>query len=128
MVWENNANILSQMLANNEINDSLILEKAILQQEEQNKQLASQIDPKLDVYLRNDNFDNEVISGPEDMYIDDDYENNLSRILLKNSLTVNDSVTAESVEDMLYLDTNSRRHPLSKKHQKELLPIDDKIT
>lgn len=112
------------MLANKEINDSLILEKAILQQEEQNKQLASQIDPKLDVYLRNDNFDNEVISGPEDMYIDDDYENNLSRILLKNSLTVNDSVTAESVKDMLYLDTNSRRHPLSKKHQKELLSIE----
>ena len=49
------------MLANNEIRDTF------LQQEEQYKQLVSQIDPKLDVYLRNNNFDNEVISGPEDM-------------------------------------------------------------
>ena len=63
MVRENNANILLQMLVDNEIRDLLILEKIIAQQEEQNKQLAAQIEPKLDVYLRNDNVDIEIISG-----------------------------------------------------------------
>ena len=63
MVRENNANILPQMLVDNEIRDLLILEKIIAQQEEQNKQLAAQIEPKLDVYLRNDNVNIEIISG-----------------------------------------------------------------
>ena len=87
-----------------------------MQQEEQNKQNC-QIEPKLDVYLRDDNVDNEVISEPEDMYIDDEYENNISQILHENPLTVNDSVTAESVEDMLYLDRNCRSCPQLKKHK-----------
>ena len=101
------------MLANNKIRDSLILQKSA-EQEEQNKQLAAQIKPKLDVYLRDDNVDNEVISGPEDMYIEDEYEDNISRILRENPLTVNDSVIAEIVKDMLYLDTNSRNRPQHK--------------
>ena len=56
------------MLANNEIRDSLILEKTIAQQEEQNTQLADQIESKLDVYLCDNDVDNEVISVPEHMY------------------------------------------------------------
>ena len=51
------------MLVDNEIRDLLILEKIIAQQEEQNKQLPAQIKPKLDVYLRNDDVDIEIISG-----------------------------------------------------------------
>ena len=85
------------MLANNKIRDSLILQKSA-EQEEQNRQLAAQIKPKLDVYLPDDNVDNEVIFGTEDMYIEDEYEDDISRILRENPLTVNDSVTAESVE------------------------------
>ena len=112
------------MLANNKIRDSLILEKTVAQQEEQNKKLAAQLEPKLDVYLRDDDFDNDVISGPEDMYIDDKYEDNISRILRKNPLTVNDSVTAESVKDKLYLDRNYRNCPQLKRHKKEPLLIE----
>ena len=112
------------MLANNKIRDSLILEKTVAQQEEQNKKLAAQLEPKLDVYLRDGDFDNDVISGPEDMYIDDKYEDNISRILRKNPLTVNDSVTAESVKDKLYLDRNYRNCPQLKRHKKEPLLIE----
>ena len=67
MIRENNANILSlpQMLANNEISNSLILEKITEQEENQNKQLVPKIELKLDVYLHGDN--NEQISGPEDI-------------------------------------------------------------
>ena len=43
MIRENNTNILPQMLANNEIRDSLILEKIIEQQEDQNKQRAAKL-------------------------------------------------------------------------------------
>ena len=86
--------------------------------------MAAQIKPKLDVYLRYDNVDNEVISGPEDMYIDDEYENNIRQILCENSLTVNHSVIAESVEDMLYLDVNSSSHTQSKRQKKESLLIE----
>ena len=42
----------------------------------------------------------------------------------ENPLTVNNSVTAESVEDMLYLDTNSCSPPRLKKHQKDPLLIE----
>ena len=110
------------MLANNEIRDSLILEKIIEQQEDQNKQLAAKIEPKVGVYLHGD--DNEQISGPEDMYIDDNCKDNISRILHHNPLTVNASVTAENVQNMLYLDTNSCSCPRLKSHQKELLLIE----
>ena len=68
MIRQTNLNILPQMLANNEIRDSLILEKTIAQQEEQNTQLADQIESKLDVYLCDNDVDNEVISVPEHMY------------------------------------------------------------
>ena len=112
------------MLANNEIKESLILEKTIAQQEEQNKQLAAQIKPKLDVYLRDGNVNNEVISGPEDMYIDEEYEDNTSRILHKNPPTVNDSVTAESVENMFNVNTNSCNSLQLKRHKKEPLLIE----
>ena len=73
-----------------------------------------------------DNFDNEVMSGSEDIYVDDGHEDNINRILRKNPLTVNNSVTAERVEYMLYLDTNSRRRHRLKRHQKELLLIESK--
>ena len=45
------------------------------------------------------------------MYIDDEYEDNISQILCENHLTVNDSVTVKSTEDMLYLGTDSRNRP-----------------
>ena len=89
MIRENNPNILLQMLANNEIRDWLILEKVIEQQEDQNKQLATKIKPRLDVYLHGDdnsNSNNEQIFGPEELYIDDEYEDNISRILCDNFL------------------------------------------
>ena len=89
MIRENNPNILLQMLANNEITDWLILEKVIEQQEDQNKQLATKIKPRLDVYLHGDdnsNSNNEQIFGPEELYIDDEYEDNISRILCDNFL------------------------------------------
>ena len=88
--------------------------------------MAAQVEPKLDVYMCDDNFDNEVMSGPEDIYVDDGHEDNINRILRKNPLTVNNSVTAERVEYMLYLDTNSRRRHGLKRHQKELLLIESK--
>ena len=65
------------------------------------------IEPKLDVYLPEDNVDNEVISGPEDMCTDDECEDSIRRILHENRLSVNNSVTVERVKEMLYLDTNS---------------------
>ena len=68
MIRQTNLNILPQMLANNEIRDSLILGKTIAQQEEQNTQLADQIESKLDVYFCDNDVDNEVISVPEHMY------------------------------------------------------------
>ena len=89
MIRENNPNILLQMLANNEIRDWLILEKVIEQQEDQNKQLATKIKPRLDVYLHGDDnssSNNEQIFGPEELYIDDEYEDNISRILCDNFL------------------------------------------
>ena len=113
MIQESNGNILPQMFANNKIRDSLILEKFIEQQEDQNKQLAAKIKPKLDFYLLGN--DDEQISRPEDMYIDDEYEDNISRILPDNPLTVNNSVTAKSVKDMLCLDRNSRSCPRLKR-------------
>ena len=105
MIRENNANIFPHMLANNVIRDSLTLENNIEQQEDQNKQLPAKIETKLDVYLCGDDNDdnNEQLSGPEDMYIGHKYENNISRILHNNPLNVNDSVTTESVGDMLFL-------------------------
>ena len=68
--------------------------------------------------------DHEQVSGPEDMYIDDEYEDNISRILRDNPLTVNDCITAESLEDMLYLNTNSCSRPQLKRHQEEPLLIE----
>ena len=97
--------------------------KTIAEQQEQNKQLAAQIEPKLDVYLRGDVV-NGVIPGSEVRYIDDKYQDNISRIFRENPLTVNSSVTAESFGDMLYLDTNSRSCPRLKSHQKEPLLIE----
>ena len=80
--------------------------------------MAAQIELKLDVYLHDDDVNNEVITGPEDMYVDDEYQDNISQILCKNLLTVNGSFTAE---DMLYLDTNFGNCPQWKRHQKEPL-------
>ena len=52
--FANNADLLSQMVANNEIRDSLILEKINAQKELESKQLVEKIQPDLDVYIRDD--------------------------------------------------------------------------
>ena len=57
MIRESKATILPQMLANNKIRDMLILENIIEQEEDQNRQLAAKIEPKLDVYLRDKDDD-----------------------------------------------------------------------
>ena len=57
MIRESKATILPQMLANNKIRDLLILEKIIEQEEDQNRQVAAIIEPKLDVYLRDKDDD-----------------------------------------------------------------------
>ena len=49
------------MITNNEIKDSLTLEKIITQKEHEGKQLAEKIQPDLDVYLRDDNVDDEFV-------------------------------------------------------------------
>ena len=51
----NNADLISEMITNNEIRDSLILEKIASQKQQESKQLAEKIQPDLDVYLRDDN-------------------------------------------------------------------------
>ena len=55
MIRANNADLVSQMVSNNEIRDSLILEKITAQNECESKQLTEKIQPDLDVYLRDDN-------------------------------------------------------------------------
>ena len=55
----NNADLLSQLVTNNEIKDSLILEKMILQEEHERKQLPKKILPDLDVYLPDDDDDDD---------------------------------------------------------------------
>ena len=47
--------LLSQMVTNNEIRDSLIFKKMAPQKEHESKQLVENISPDLDVYLRDDN-------------------------------------------------------------------------
>ena len=54
-IWECNANILPQMLVSNEIIESTISEKIKELQDEQNKQSATKIEPKLDAYLCKEN-------------------------------------------------------------------------
>ena len=61
MICANNAELLSEMVTNNKIQDSLILEKVIAQKEHKSKQLAEKIQPDLDVYLRDDNVDDESV-------------------------------------------------------------------
>ena len=55
MLHGNNADLISEMITNNEIRDSLILEKIASQKQQESKQLAEKIQPDLDVYLRDDN-------------------------------------------------------------------------
>ena len=55
MICANNADLLSQMVTNNEIRDSLILEKITAQKEHESEQLVEKIQPDLDVYLHDDN-------------------------------------------------------------------------
>ena len=75
--------------------------------------------------LRGDNNDdNEQKFGLEDMRINDGYEDNIIRNLHNNPCTVIDNVTAVSVKDMIYLDTNSRGSLLLKRHKKEPLLIE----
>ena len=55
VIRECNANILSQMFASNKIIESTISEKIKELQDEQNKQSAAKIEPKLDAYLSDEN-------------------------------------------------------------------------
>ena len=59
----NNADLVSQMVSNNEIRDSLILEKTIAQKENERKQVEGQIKSDLCVYLRNENDENTTFKG-----------------------------------------------------------------
>ena len=59
MIRANNADLLSQMVSNNKIRDSLILEKVTAEKERKSKQLAEKIQPDLDVYLRDDDDDDD---------------------------------------------------------------------
>ena len=61
MICANNADFLSQMVTNNEIIDSLILEKITAQKDPESKQLVEKIQPNLDVYLRDDNEPSELM-------------------------------------------------------------------
>ena len=65
MICVNNADLLSQMATNNEIKETLILEKILVQKEHKSKQLPKKIQPDLGVYLQddddNDNDDNELV-------------------------------------------------------------------
>lgn len=55
MIQTNNADLVSQMVNNNEIKDLLILEKIAVQKEYESKQLAEKFQHDLDVYLRDGN-------------------------------------------------------------------------
>ena len=61
MICGNNVDLLSQMIFNNEIKDSLILEKIIAQKEHESKQVAEKIQPDLGVYLNDDDADDELV-------------------------------------------------------------------
>lgn len=50
-IQTNNADLVSQMVNNNEIKDLLILEKITVQKEYESKQLAEKFQHDLDVYL-----------------------------------------------------------------------------
>ena len=63
MIRENNADLVSPMVSNNEIKDSLILEKTTAQKEKERKQVEGQIKPDLCVYLRNENDENTTFKG-----------------------------------------------------------------
>ena len=54
MIRVNNADVLSQMVSNNEIRDSLILEKITAQKDHKSKKLVEKIQPDLDVFLRDE--------------------------------------------------------------------------
>ena len=49
IIRANNAELLSEMVSNNKVRDSLILEKNIAQKEHESKQLAEKIQASLDV-------------------------------------------------------------------------------
>ena len=55
MIFPNNADLLSEMISNNNIRDSLILEKITAHKEHESKQLAEKIQPYLDVLLCDEN-------------------------------------------------------------------------
>ena len=55
MICASNVDYLSQMVSNNKIRDSLILEKITTQKENESKQLGEEIRLNLGVYLRDKN-------------------------------------------------------------------------
>ena len=69
MIRANNADLVSQMVSNNEIRDSLILEKITAEKEYESKQLRKKIQPDLDVYLHDDNELSELTETDDDVIL-----------------------------------------------------------
>ena len=61
MLRESNADLVPQMVSNNEISDWLILETNTAQKENERKQLEEQIKTDLSVYLRDGNEENTTL-------------------------------------------------------------------
>lgn len=61
MIRESNADLVPQMVSNNEIRDWLILEKNTAQKENERKQLEEQTKLDLSVYLRDENYENTTL-------------------------------------------------------------------
>ena len=55
MIRVKNADLPSQLVSNNEIRNSIILEKITAQEERKSKKLAEKIQRDLDIFLRDDN-------------------------------------------------------------------------
>lgn len=64
-IRESIANILWQLLASNEVIESAISEKIKELQNEQNKLSTAKVEPKIDHYLHNENYDDENVSGKQ---------------------------------------------------------------
>lgn len=64
-IRESIANILWQLLTSNEVIESAISEKIKELQNEQNRLSTAKVEPKIDHYLHNENYDDENVSGKQ---------------------------------------------------------------
>ena len=69
MIRVNKADLIFQMVSNNEIRDSLILEKITVQKKYESKQLVKKIKPDLEVYLHDDNELSELTETDGDVIL-----------------------------------------------------------